>query len=402
MSVPNAAPPQERKRRKRGDGEGSIRYSEKRRLWMAEIMVGLKADGSRDMRYVAAKTRKECQAKLDAIRQRAGDGMLGDADKERATLGAFLDQWIGATKATVRPATHTRYEQIVRVHLKPGLGRHKLSGLKVDHVQTFYADKLDTGLSAQTVVHLHRVLHRALGQAARWGYVPRNVVAVASPPTVKRTEIKPPTPGEIVALLDAAEDAGDRLVALWALAAYTGARQGELLALKWSDVDLDGGTMRIDRSLVSVAKGAPTFGEPKTAKSRRTVVLVPEAVETLKAHRDRQAFERQRLGDAYPAYDLVYTTKFGTALDKVNVGKLFKAAMKRAELRNGVRFHDLRHAAITMMLLAGVPVTAVSETVGHHSAAMTLGRYGHLLPGAKQQAAEKLGEALRKARATAS
>ncbi len=394
-----AATGAKRKPRKRADGEGSLRYVERKGLWVGRLMVGHRPDGKPDVREVAAKTQAAAREKLQKLREQHGASTLPDSGKAGVTVASFLRRWAEGTKATRRTKTALRYGELVNLHLVPGLGRHKLSALKPDHLDAFYAERL-TVVSPQTVVHIHRCLHTALNAAVASGYVVRNVAAVVKPPRVPRKEIKPPSPAIVAQVLDASEAAGDRLVALWMVASLTGARQGELLGLQWDDLDLDGGTMRIDRSLVGIEKGtrAPIYGEPKTTKSRRTVPLEPEAITALKAHRDRQGFERTRLGDHYADHNLVFATGLGTPLDATNVTGYWRAACKRVDVTPLPRFHDLRHFAITTMLLAGIPVPVVSEMVGHHSAAMTLGRYGHLLPGSKQQGAAALGEALRRAR----
>jgi len=398
-------PEQKRRGRKRGDGEGSIRQRSDG-LWRAEILLGRKSDGSPDRRYVYAKTRREAQDKLDALRRRAGDGMLADADKERATLGAFLSRWIEAAKTSVRPSTYKRYADLVRLHLTPALGHIRLSALKPDDVQRFYAEKLAQidpktkrlKYAPQTVFHMHRVLHRALEMGVKWGYTPRNVCDAVQAPSVPRREIIPPTPDEVARLLDAADAAGDPLASLWTLAALTGARAGELRGLQWQDVDLQGATLHIRRSVTAVKAGVPTYGQPKTPKSRRLVDLDADGVTVLRVHRDRQNFDRQRFGEAYAEHGLIFCTERGTALLAPEVSHKFKRALKRAGLRKSIRVHDLRHAAITMMLQAGEPVATVSEMVGHHSPAMTYGVYGHVIPGTKRQAAERLAGMIRKAR----
>ena len=162
-------------------------------------------------------------------------------------------------------------------------------------------------------------------------------------------------------------------------------------------MDLDAGTLKIRRVLDAVKADMPSYDEPKTSKSRRTVDLSPDAV-ALRAHRDRQAWEKQKLGDAWASYGLVFTSRLGTPLDQKTVTYAYKRALDRAKLPRTIRFHDLRHGAITMMLSAGEPVAAVSEMVGHHSPAMTHGVYGHVIPGHKRQAAERLAGAIRRAR----
>jgi integrase len=377
--------------RKRGDGEGSIRQRADG-MWRGEIMLGYLADGRADRRYVYAKTQKACIEKLDALKVQAANGMLGDADRTRETVETFLRRWVQAARTSVKPKTYKRYEELVSLHLIPGLGRYRLAKLGPDHVSKFYADKQESHLSPRTVHHLHRVLHRALEMAVKWGYVPRNVCDAVDAPRVPKREMRPPTPEEIGALLDAAETHEDRLRVLWALAVYSGCRLGELLALQLKDVDWAAGRISIRRTLVRVAGGVPTYGEPKTAKSRRSIKLPAAAMATLRAHRDRQTWERQAFGEAYADEDLVFATVFGTPLHAFYVSRKFKRALERAGLRDGVRFHDLRHASATAMLAAGVHPKAASERLGHSTIAITMDLYSHALQELDDAAAEKLGD----------
>jgi integrase len=215
---------------------------------------------------------------------------------------------------------------------------------------------------------------------------------------VPKGEINPPTSEEVGRLLDAAERHADPLLALWEVAVLTGARSGELRGLKWVDLDLDAATLRIERTLAAVKAGVPTFEDPKTAKSRRTVDLSPDAVAAHRAHRDHQRFDRERFGDVNADLGLVFATERGTPRLATDISHRFKRALERAGVRQSVRFHDLRHYAISTMLANRVPVTTVSAMVGHHSPAMTLGVYGHYIPGEKASAAECLQAALRRAR----
>ncbi len=376
---------------KRGDGEGSIRQRADG-MWRGRLMVGYRPDGKPDTRDVYAKTQKECLDKLHALKQKAATGMLADADKDRETVEAFLTRWVAATRTSVKPKTHTRYEELVGLHLVPGLGRHRLGKLRPDHVQAFYAAKLESDLAPRTVHHCHAVLHRALELAVRWGYVPRNVCDAVDAPRAPKIEMRPPTPDEVGALLDAAETHEDRLRGLWALAVYSGCRLGELTALQWKDVEWAAGRISIRRTLVRVSEGRPTYGEPKTAKSRRSLKLPAVAMAALRAHRDRQAWERQAFGDAYAELDLVFATVFGTPLHAFYVSRKFKRALARAGLSNSVRFHDLRHASATAMLAAGVHPKAASERLGHSTIAITMDLYSHALQELDDQAAERLGD----------
>ena len=225
--------------------------------------------------------------------------------------------------------------------------------------------------------------------------MPLNVCDRVEPPKVPHHEIRPPTPEELGRLLDAAEAAADRLAALWTVAVYSGCRQGELLRLHWSDLDLDRGTLSVRRSLMGAKGGVPVYGEPKSTTSRRTVSLPTEAIAALRAHRDRQNFERQRLGADWSDYGLVFTSAIGTPLDQRNVIRLFKAALKRAGLLETVRFHDLRHAAATLLVAAGVDYKTASARLGRSNAKITLQIYAHAVQALDLDAAERMQRAIR-------
>ena len=237
------------------------------------------------------------------------------------------------------------------------------------------------------------MLHRALELAVRWRYIPRNPADDVDPPTATKRDARPPEPAELTRLVDAAEAAQDRLTALWALAMYTGCRQGELLALDWTDVDMDRATLTVRRNLIHVKTQMPQFGSPKSDTSRRTISLPAVAVAALRAHKARQAEEH--LAAAHWAdYDLVFCSAIGTPLLRRNVNRSFSAALKRAGLRATIRFHDLRHAHATLMLRAGVPLKVASGRLGHGSVAITADLYQHWATDMDVDAAERAAGAM--------
>ena len=359
-------------------------------------MVGRNADGRRDVRKVSAKTQGECRRRLHQVQHHLSTGVLptraaGDG------LGAYLERWLASRKGTVRARTHLRYAQLLRKHVVPALGRTRLPALKPDALARLYVEKATAGLSARTVHHVHTVLHTALAQALEWGYVGRNVAAVVAPPAVPTPEPRWPTPDEVRRLLDGAAAAGDRLHALWALAAHTGMRQGELLGLGWDAVDLDAGTAHVRRILVGVRAQTPTFGEPKTRRSRRVVPLTADAAAALRAHRARQNQERLLLGEDYGPSDLVFATQVGTPILVGLVTPAWKRALRRAGLPASVRFHDLRHAAATTMLANGVDVPTVAAILGHARNSTTLDVYAHAVPTRLAGGVEALQRAFRSA-----
>jgi integrase len=266
------------------------------------------------------------------------------------------------------------YERLLRLHVVPAIGYLKLKVLSPPHIRRLYGEKLDAGLSPRTVQYAHVVLQRALKAAVNDGLIPRNPCEAVDPPQVLREEIRPLARDQVRALLGAA--AGDRLEALYVVAVHCGLRQGELLGLKWEDVDLEARTLPVRRTL---SKGE--FAAPKTAKGRRSVSLTPTAVEALKRHSERQAKEMVKAGTLYRDRGLVFASLVGTPLSRHNLTRSFKALLGRAGLPRAVRFHDLRHTCATLLLGKGFNGKFVQELLGHAAIAVTLDTYSHVLPG---------------------
>jgi integrase len=267
-----------------------------------------------------------------------------------------------------------------------------LARLTPQQVQSLYAQKLDEGLSSSTVHHIRAQLHRALGAAVRLGLVARNVCDVIDPPRMHHHEMATLSPEQARALLVAA--ANDRFEALYVLALSTGMRQGELLALKWRDVDLEGARLHVRTTRQYTAEGYQ-FTEPKTAHSRRLIALPETAVAALRQHRSRQAEERQRLGPAWEDRDLVFPNSIGRPMDgKHLLRREFRPLLKRGGLP-AIRFHDLRHTAATLLLGSGVNPKIVSEMLGHSHISITLSLYSHVTPHMQQQAAAAMDATLR-------
>jgi integrase len=302
-----------------------------------------------------------------------------------------LDNWLtGSVKGSVKPSTFESYERVIRCHLKPGLGRRKLKTLASDHVQALYGRKLDAGLAPGTVRLIHAVLSRALDQAVKWGRVPRNVCKATTPPSPSSEEIKPLDVEHARRLLKAV--GGDRFEALYVLAVTAGLRIGELLGLKWEDLDGEAGDLRVRRTK-SQAKTGPTFTAPKNGKGR-SIRLTQRAVEALKAHKAAQNAERLKLGDLWEDHGLVFCTRAGRPLDFHNLRVTsFKPLLKKAGLPD-IRFHDLRHTCATLLLSRGHHPKLVQELLGHASVALTLDRYSHVLPGMGDQTAAAMEAAL--------
>ena len=372
--------------KKKGNGEGSI-TKRKDGLYMARYTVET-ATGSK-RKTVYAKTRKEVSEKLTTALADASKGVVAEGGPK--AVGAFLTSWLeDSVRGSVRKSTYDRNESTVRVHLIPALGKKKLKTLTAQDLAHFYRSKLDADQSPASVHKMHVTLHKALKQAVRWGYMTKNPADDVDPPKVITKEVHPLTREEAKRLLSTVQ--GDRLEALYVVALHTGLRQGELLALKWDDLDLQARRLQVRRTLTKDG-GKLTVGPTKTAKGRRTVKLTKDAVEALRGHLTRQLAEIDGLGDTFEENGLVFCTGKGTLINPTNLRKRSLAPLLvRAGLPH-MNFHQLRHTAATILLLKNVNPKIVSEMLGHATIAMTLDTYSHVLPNMQDSAVEAMEEA---------
>jgi integrase len=364
---------------KRANGEGSI-YKRKDGRYCATLTI----EGDKRKSFYGA-TRQEVSRKLnDALKSHREGLPLAD---EQQTVGRFFDAWLEAVKPKVRHSTHYRYSGYVRIHIAPELGRVRLAKLTPEHLQRLYAHRIEAGLSPMSVKHIHRVIHAALEKAVRWSLVPRNVADLVDPPRTRRKDMATLSAAQARILISAAQ--GERLEALYVVALTTGMRQGELLALRWGDVDLDRRTLQVRSSLQRAVEGFE-FAEPKTASSRRSVSITEAAASALRRHRAAQASERLRVGAAWADLGLVFANKVGEPLDPRNLlQRCFYPLLKRAGLPR-IRFHDLRHTAATLMLAQGVHPKIASEMLGHSNIGITLDTYSHVTPTMQRSATDAL------------
>ena len=378
---------------------GSVRRRGKG-TWEVTIDLGRDSVGSRRRRrFINVKgTKRDAERALaEAFHQR--DTGISFAPG-LMTVGEYLNRWLrDYAEAKVSLRTWVRYRGIVDRHLAPNLGHLRLGELRPAHIQALYGlalrdggrvDGKSGGLSPRTVLHIHRVLRQALSWAVKWQLVTRNPADAVSPPRPNRPEMRTLNVEETERLLISAE--GSPSYALVYLALTTGARKGELLALRWQDVDLDRGQMEIQRTVYQVAGSGMAFGAPKTHLSRRPVKLSVETVRVLRDHRRQQAENRLRVGPAYQDHDLIFASEIGTVLS--NTGRSFPRLASKAGLE-GLRFHDLRHTAATLMLREGIHPKVVQERLGHASVSLTLDVYSHVLPELESAAAETLDRVLR-------
>src|SRR6266567_8582882 len=370
----------------RGQGEGTI-YQRNDGRWCASITLE-----NRKRKSFYGKTRKEVQEKLRVALNEQKQGVLSTGPQQ--TMKQFLEQWLEEVhKPSIRICTYKGYRGYLDKHILPALGRIPVQKLTPQHVQAFYTRKQQEGLSAKSINNIHGMLHKALDHAVRWGLVPRNVCDAVSLPKQTRHEMQPLTEKQARQLLVAAR--GHSLEGLLTLAVTTGMRSGELLALKWKDINFDTASLHIRRSMGYISgKGYLEF-EPKTAKGRRKVVLPPFVCEALKLHHTRQLQVRLKAGARWQDRDLVFCNKYGGYLDPAHLRQRFDKLLKDAGLPD-VRFHDLRHSAATILLSMGVPAKVVQEILGHSQISMTMDIYSHVLPDMQQEAMDKMNDLFRR------
>jgi integrase len=323
-----------------------------------------------------------------AVSDRVG-GLVFDGDHE--TLEAYLRRWIDEVlRGTVKQSTLENYTYIARLHIIPELGRVRLRALKSRDVRRHYREKLDVGLSPRTVQIIHTVLRKALQQAVRDDVLPRNFCDAVTAPRQTKKEMQPLTPEQAKRLLENVRE--DRLRALYVLAITAGLREGELLVLRWEDVDLERELLQVRRQLTRTRDGL-SFTAPKRGKAR-VVRLTDMAIAALKAHRATQNEERARAGSLWEETSLVFTSTIGTPVDVGNLTYLsFRPLLKRTNLPR-IRFHDLRHTCATLLLSKGTHPKIVQEMLGHANISMTMDTYSHVLPDMQEKAVSAMDDAL--------
>ncbi|MER7844183.1 tyrosine-type recombinase/integrase [Kitasatospora sp. NPDC096077] len=399
-------------RKYRANGEGTI-YQRRDGRWEAAGYV-LATDSSRKRVRVYGTTRKEAADKLtDRIAASNQGRPVAAANSNVAT---YLGYWLDSVAVhRLRENTHTRFRTCIRLYVMPSLGRKKIAHLTAKDIRT-WLDQLRTTcqccargldnrqrccaidrccgkrLSPLTVTYVHSVLKSALEHAVREDELPRNVARNIKTGTARPRRFEPLTVAEARRFLASAE--GHRLQALFELALRTGLRKGELLGLRWEDLDLDTGTASIRRTLQRTRTGGLTSLPTKTISSERRIAVPTECVHSLKRHRERQDRERIAARHAWKGSGYVFSTPDGSAIDPSNLTRLFTALCRTARLRR-IRFHDLRHTAATLLLEQGVELVVIKELPGHAHIGITATVYAHVRLRLQRHAIDTLGNALR-------
>jgi integrase len=373
--------------------KGSVRQRSKG-SW--EIIYDMGADpvtgGRRQKSQTVKGTKRDAQRALREVLLSLEQGSYVKPNK--ITVGEWLSQWLkDYASMNTTDRTQENYSSAVKCHLVPSLGKVILADLQPQHIQGYYAEKLSKGradgkggLSARSVVYHHRILSKALNYAVKMGVVVRNVADFVQPPRVKRVTMNTLSTEEVTRFFEAAKET-DYYV-YFATLLYTGLRRGELLALRWRNLDLVKATLTVVETAYKLGNGDYIIKEPKTAQSRRTVSLPLSLVELLKVYRIDQELLRIQLGVSLDADDFVFIRPDGSPMNPSAVTLAFRRIIKKAGLK-AIRIHDLRHTHATLMLKAGVNPKVVSERLGHANIGITLDIYSHVLPGMQEAAAEK-------------
>ena len=381
----------------------------KGKKWYAVIYDGVNpATGEYRRRWVQAGTRRgEAEKLLVELVKRAHRGEA--VVSEKLTLEQYLvDRWLPIQEARLRASSFDSYRRNIELHVIPALGKRPLDRLSPEDIDVFYAALLKggrkkrsgekgpaRGLAPKTVHNIHVMLNKALGDAARKGTVVRNVVALADAPSLqarKRTEIKAWEIDQLVRFLDAI--APHRMAPAYYFSAHTGMRRGEVLGVRWRDMDLDAGRVSVRQALVSVAYQM-SISDVKTGTSRRTIDIDADVIQVLRDWRKVRTEERD--GVEPGPDDLVFVKADGTSMHPDIFSQLFDRTVAKIDVPD-ISLHDLRHTHATLLLKAGVNVKVVSERLGHSNVAFTMNVYQHVLPGMQAAAADTFSLLLRNER----
>lgn len=388
-------------------GRSSI-YQDARGYWHGRVTVGEKEDGTPDRRHAGGRTKADVTARVREL-ERQRDTHTVTTTGQRWTVEQWLEHWlVDIAKPALRANAWDAYRIAVRKHAVPVVGKRKLDKLRPDHLKALYNKMIAAGLSPSTAHQVHRTLHTAFDLAIESGYLARNPASRKVAPKVRRLKVKPYEPDEIRKLIDAALEqfGGVR----WIIALSLGLRQGELLALQWSEVDLERGVLTVDYSRPrpryrhgcnpSCGKQTPgrcpdkvrinpERGETKSDASHRSIGLPEELTELLKAHRKQQFDARTWAGNQWQEGDWVFTDVRGRPLNNNSDYHRWKALIEVAGVRDA-RLHDARHTAATTLLLLGVSERAVIDVMGWSTGKMTL-VYQHITDAVRKDVADKVG-----------
>ncbi|MBI2850692.1 MAG: site-specific integrase [Chloroflexi bacterium] len=358
------------------------------------IVLSLGADpvtGKRKRQWVSVKgDSKTAQKRLTELLRQLDTGTFVKPDK--TSLGDYFERWLeDYARANLSPRTAQGYAQIFHTYAIPALGHLTLTQLRPQHLQNYYSERLNDGLSAMTVMHHAMVIHKALQTAVKWGLLNHNLADAVELPRPKRTEMQIWDEHEMATFLEAAQP--HPLYPLFYISLFTGMRRSEVLGLRWSDVDLMLGQVSVNRALHVLKGGQVFFSSPKTAKGRRTIALPPSATLLLKRHWEKQVSERLLVGSRVASDSPVFSDINGDPLRPDTVTHAWTKLVRQTGLKY-IRLHDARHTHASLLLKQGVHPKVAQERLGHATISTTLDIYSHVAPGMQEAAAVRFDEAL--------
>jgi integrase len=365
--------------KRRGNHEGGL-YQRKDGLWCAQVSVS----GRRLTKY--SRSQAECQDWIRETLARVGGGLTYEATQ--ITLDQYMRSWLESKTLSIRPSTLKGYRGTVRRDILPYLGKVRLQQIQPIHLKQLYAWLKENGKGPRMIQLAHVILHAALHQAVLEGILVRNPADAVQHPHVDQAEFQIFTEEQTHQFLIAA--AGSPYETLYYVALATSMRKGELLGLKWIDLDPSKETLFVWRQLQQI-DGEFYLLPPKTKPGRRQIRLGHETLKRLEAHRARQELAKAAAGDRWQENDLIFASSVGTFLDQSKVSRELKKVLVKAGLQS-IRFHDLRHTSISFLLDMGMPVNTVQQRSGHSKPSVTTDIYGHPMTRSEDEAAEKIEE----------
>ena len=393
---------------RRDYGSGSLYFDEKRGVWIASVDYRDKADGRRRFRRKSAKPNakgnapQELRKWMDDQRWRREDG--DSIDPKSATVGEWFTTWLDVHKPDIKPKTRESYNSIITKRIIPNIGAVKLLALDGTVIQDFINKQAKT-YSPRGAQYSRAIVKMGLKDAVRLGYLKSNPAEYAKAPRQVKAVLVTPTTEMIMAMLDAAQKTMFGVYFL--VVAASGARRGEILALRWSDVDLKNNLININRTMVYTKEKGIEYNDPKTASGKRNIILPVDVIKALKVHQAKQKKLKKKNADVWKNNDLVFSTQIGGPQNPHNIENAFYRIMKLAGLGTSIeaenaagdkvqsfspafRIHDLRHAQATLLMMSGENPEAVRKRMGHHSAAFTMSVYTHATQKIDKEIAGKL------------
>ncbi len=340
------------------------------------------------------KTKREVKEKLKEAQRAIEQGsFITERDQ---TLETYLHYWLQMRRdsLTIKVSTYASYKSYLRRHVLPALGSITIQKLTGGLIQSLYFQLKQEGLSPNTIHLVHTILNAALNDAVKWRKIPFNPCKDLTPPKLQKKEMKYLSQEEAIQLLEAAR--GYRVETLLLLAVTLGLRRGELLGLQWDDIDFRKGSLQVKRTIAYVPLEDGTrhtyiATDPKTERSKRTIVLPQFVLDALKEHKNRQAQERSQAGKRWQHSNLVFANQQGGYFSLNLLRGQFKKVLEKAGLKD-MRFHDLRHSAATILLSMGINIKVIQELLGHTNVNITLGTYSHVTPTMQRDAMSALND----------